>query len=99
MNNPWKYVLVDPEAARTNPYLNPRTSPAPEPEPEPEPEPTATSLKSGKYTEMPRADTYALGVQALHQACVVENNRKHPTFVKPDGNITYRPLTFKETIE
>lgn len=51
------------------------------------------------YILMPKTSTYALGVHALQQACQQEQNARHPQFVRPDGSMIYRPLTFKETIQ
>ena len=97
--NPWKHVWIDDKVAKTNPYLNPK---APKPIPMPAPAPSdptpSQSIKSG-IIEMPRTDTYALGVQALQQACIQENNQNHPQFLLPNGSKVYRPFTFKETIE
>lgn len=44
---------------------------------------------------MPQADTYALGVHALQEACVAENN-SHQPIVEIDGRRIYRPNTFFE---
>ena len=53
----------------------------------------------GKYILMPQADTYVLGLHALQEACIKENNPNHPQFTLPDKSMIYRPLTFKETIQ
>ena len=102
MTNPWKYVLVDPEAARTNPYLNPRTPPAPEPEPEPEPTippmPSASSTFTGNYILMDQASTYALGLHTLQEACKAERNSHQEQIILPDGRTVYRANTFLENI-
>jgi len=98
--NPWGYVRVDPETLKDNPYVNPvapREPPAVDPTPDPEPTPPTPSQPiNGRYIEMPRADTYGLGVQALQQACIQERNLNHPIY---GSSGIYRPLTFKETIE
>jgi len=60
--------------------------------------PADNSIKQpiGEYILMPEAKTYALGVHALQEACIKENNQNHPKFTLPNGKIVYRPLTFKE---
>ena len=52
----------------------------------------------GIYTLMGTTNTYALGVGALREACKKESNSPHPTFIRGDGTILYRPLTFRENI-
>ena len=53
----------------------------------------------GQYVLMDKTNTYALGVQALLEACGKELHSPHPIFTKDNGSTIYRPLTFKETIE
>ena len=53
----------------------------------------------GQCILMDQKNTYALGVQALREACEKEPLSPHPIFTKDNGSIIYRPLTFKETIE
>ena len=62
---------------------------------------TAPAVKTGEgqYVLMPKTSTYAQGVHALRRDCITVNNPVHPQFTLDDGNILYRPLTFKETIE
>jgi len=50
------------------------------------------------YGLMDMANTYALGIHALREACVNDSNCAHPKFVKKDGSSIYRPLTFEENI-
>jgi len=86
--NYWKGAKFDPERLKNNKYINP-------PKEEVKEEVSDISDKiEGNYIEMPRADTYALGVHALREQCEKENNQNHP---KHNG--IYIPLTFKETIE
>ncbi len=56
-------------------------------------------IQEGRYVLMDKMNTYALGVQALREACGKESHSPHPQFVLDDESILYRPLTFKETIE
>ena len=72
------------------PIRQPLPSPAPQRE---------TSSIEGNYIIMPRASTYALGIQVLQEACKTEMDSPHPQFVLDDGNKIYRALTFKEDIE
>ena len=53
----------------------------------------------GECILMPRANTYALGVNALREQCIKENNQNQPKFNFADGSFLYRPLSFKETIK
>ncbi len=59
--------------------------------------PAETAVYAG-YGLMPRADTYADGVDALREDLKL-SPAAHPVFVKEDGGTIYRPLTFKETIK
>lgn len=94
--NPWKHVQVDKGKLKNNRYLNPT---APAPEPSPQPSPHSSELLQGRYILMDRADTKALGIHALREACKNASKSPHPKFVKPKGSAIYRPLTFKENIE
>jgi len=49
-----------------------------------------------EYILMPEIKTYALGVHALQEQCVKENNQNQPQFVFHDGRVRHRPNTFKE---
>ena len=60
--------------------------------------PAASTAFSGRSILMPQVDTYALGVEALRNACVAENNPRQPKVVI-DGRELYRPNTFLENIE
>ncbi len=64
-----------------------------------EPPQPAEVLCAG-YILMPQTSTYALGVQALRQACQRELNAdpRH-RFVRPDGSRIYRPLKFKDNLQ
>ena len=94
MVNPWKYVKAEDDG--TNPYLHPKTEPAGDTPPVIVP--ASNPVSSGEYILMPQTSTYALGVDALRQACNQENNQNHPQFVLPDGSRIYRPNTFLENI-
>ena len=94
--NPWKYVQIDPAEVARNPYLNPRTPPPPDPAGS---RPPAGSSLDGDYILMPQTNTYALGVDALREACKNDPASAHPQFTLPDGSIVYRPLTFRENLE
>jgi len=48
---------------------------------------------------MPQTDTYALGLHALKEACIKENNPNHPQFTLSNRRKIYRPLTFKENVQ
>ena len=74
--------------------------PAPEPAPEPAPQPrTVEEPTFGKYILMPQASTYALGLHALQEKCVQENNQHQPQITLPNGKKVYRANTFLENIE
>jgi len=57
---------------------------------------TPVSSPVGEYILMPERATYALGVHALQEQCIKENNQNQPKFTLPDGRVIYRPNTFKE---
>ena len=95
--NPWKYVQIDPEQIKNNPYLNPRAPPPP-PDPAGSRPPAGSSL-DGDYSLMPQTSTYALGVDTLREACKNDPASAHPQFTLPDGSIVYRPLTLRENLE
>ena len=53
----------------------------------------------GKCTLMPQTNTYALGLHALQEACINENNQNHPQLIIAHSSKVYRPLSFKENIQ
>lgn len=67
--------------------------------PTPTPAQRDREIIEGVYTIMPSKSTYALGVDALREACNAESNPAHPQFILDDESMIYRPLTFKENIE
>ncbi len=67
--------------------------------PAPTPAQRDREIIEGVYTIMPSKSTYALGVDALREACNAESNPAHPQFILDDESKIYRPLTFKENIE
>ena len=90
--NVWKYIKVDPESVKNNPYLQPDKE---------EPITPAATISSinRKYLLLPRTTTYALGVQQLRDECAKDPNPNHPTYTLSDGSKVIRPLTFKENLE
>ncbi len=52
----------------------------------------------GQYVLMDVTNTYALGVQALREACKKEPLSPHPKLLREDGGVMYRPLTFRENL-
>ena len=94
--NPWQHARVDPTTLEGNKYLNP-SAPAPEPEPD-LPEPARSDLQ-GQYILMPRANTYAKGVDALRKACQADSHSPHPLFTRSSGASLYRQLTFREVVK
>ena len=93
MVNPWKYVKAEDDG--TNPYLYPKTKPAGNTPPIIPP--ASSSVSSGGYILMPQTNTYALGVHALQEACIAENNPHQPKVVI-NGREVYRANTFLENI-
>lgn len=95
--NPWKHV--DAGDISNNPYFkkisnkeNPvsdQNSPASE----------SSNIMGGTYTQLPKADTYAVGVVALRTQLNANPSNAHPQFILPNGSSVYRPLTFRENIE
>jgi len=51
-----------------------------------------------KYVLMPRAETYALGVEKLKNACLADQLNAQPLFTQNDNSKIIRPLTFEENI-
>ena len=51
-----------------------------------------------KYVLMPRAETYALGVEKLKNACLADQMNAQPLFTQNDNSRIIRPLTFEENI-
>ncbi len=58
----------------------------------------STPPAGSRYVLMPLMNTYAQGVEALQKE-LRASPTAHPTFVRPDENFIYRPLTFRETIQ
>ena len=52
-----------------------------------------------KYILMPQTPTYALGLNALQEECITENNQVHPHLTGFGESLIYRPLSFKENIQ
>jgi len=52
-----------------------------------------------QYVRMPRADTYAKGVEALRNACLADPLNAQPLFTQNDNSRIIRPLTFEENIK
>ena len=92
--NVWNYVHIDPSLVERNRFVHPTTPPLPPPLP-----PGGSSGLQGSYILMPSTSTYALGVDALRDACTKETGCPHPDFTLSNGSKIYRPLTFKENIE
>ncbi len=88
--NPWTLVKFVDDG--TNPYLYPKAEPVPA-------APTIITPTSsgftGDYILMPRSNTYALGVEALRQACTQEKNQHQPKVVI-NGREFYRQNSFFE---
>ncbi len=53
-------------------------------------------IGAGAYILMDQTSKYALGVHALRDACIAENNANHPKHRTSAGQELYRPLTFEE---
>jgi hypothetical protein len=93
----WKHVQVNSDRVKNNRYLNPTTPPLP-PEPSP-PEPNHSDLQ-GQYVIIPRATTYAKGMDALRVECSKDSSSNHPKYTLQGGSSTiYRPLTFREDLQ
>ncbi|PIN73386.1 hypothetical protein COV20_04110 [Candidatus Woesearchaeota archaeon CG10_big_fil_rev_8_21_14_0_10_45_16] len=52
-----------------------------------------------EYTSLPRMGTYALGVHALREKCIKDENTAQPRLQLLNGSSIYRAMTFKETVE
>ena len=64
----------------------------------PDPLPASPNF-TGNYILMPKtSSTYALGLHALQEACIQENNQNQPQIVIPDNRKVYRANTFLENI-
>ncbi|MBU2590001.1 MAG: hypothetical protein KKB39_04535 [Nanoarchaeota archaeon] len=64
-----------------------------------EPEQTSTDLSNLEYVLMPKADTYALGVEALRAFCLADPSNTQFMFTQDDNSKIIRPLTFEENIK
>ncbi|MBI4739510.1 hypothetical protein HY772_08295 [Candidatus Woesearchaeota archaeon] len=82
------------EAKRRAAGLPPETPPVPDIPPAV----GASSNFTDDYILMPPANTYALGLHGLQEACTAENNQNQPQIVLPDGRKVYRANTFLENI-
>ncbi|MBU2590383.1 MAG: hypothetical protein KKB39_06500, partial [Nanoarchaeota archaeon] len=60
---------------------------------------TSTDLSNLEYILMPKADTYALGVEALQNSCNVDPSNAQFMFTQDDTSRIIRPLTFEENIK
>jgi hypothetical protein len=60
---------------------------------------SSSLISTGNYILMPQANTYALGLHALQQACIAEGDKcQQPQIQLPDGRKVYRANTFLENI-